>query len=150
MSAALWTSVKLRYSVQTLKLLTNADLQAASAIDDTKGTQVADDAREWFAREVGLTYDSTDTAHVPVAVLATYVLLREYAGKTDQSVKDDRERAVSDMKGLRSRTTAAKATPQSSIVPVPSSEDVSTGTERPIFDAERFDGIIPNSPPSSS
>jgi hypothetical protein len=148
MGATLWAAVQNRYSAQTLILYTNADLPANTTLDSTKGTTVSDDAEQWFKRVVGIAFDSTDAAHIPVGVLATYVLLREYAGKTDESVKADRERCVAEMKDLASRTASKRITPHSSMVPTPSTEDTSTETERPLFDWRRFDGVTPNSPPT--
>lgn len=145
MSAALWTAVTNRYSALTLRLYTNADLPGASSTDTSKGTTVADDAEAWFARKVGLTLDTADADHLAVGTLATYVLLREYAGKNDDSVKADRERADADMEGLRLRTTAAKPSPRTSIQV---DETVQETTEKPDFDRERWRGIIPNSPPA--
>lgn len=148
MGATLWAAVQTRYSAETLILYTNADLPANTTLNSTKGTTVSDDAEEWFEREVGVAFDSTNNAHLAVGVVATYVLLREYAGKTDESVKADRERCLGDMKALKSRTSAKRITPASSVVPVPTSEDVNTTTERPDFDRRRWDGILPSAPPT--
>ena len=148
MGATLWTAVQARYSAQILILYTNADLPANTTLNSTKGTTVSDDAEQWFEREIGVAFDSTDDAHIPIGVLATYVLLREYAGKTDESVKADRERCLADMKMLKSRTSAKRVTPATSLVPTPTSEDVSNTTERPDFDRRRWDGVLPSAPPT--
>lgn len=147
MSLALWNRVTSRFSTQLLRGYTNPDDPTATAIDATKGTTAADDARVWFKRTVGVAYDDGDSDHHDVAVLATYVLLREYAGKTTDAVTRDRERAQDQMQALAYRTHNKRVTSRTTHRNIiPTDEDTEGVTDRPLFDDGRFDKITPDKP----
>lgn len=151
MALPLWNRVLLRYSDKELRQLTNPDSQTSTTVDTTKGTNVSTDAEKWFKRRVGVAYSDDDSDHHDVAILATYVLLREYAGKSTQSVKDDRERCLSEMNALRKRTHNKRVTSRTTHRGViPTDEDKANVVDRPYFDSERFNRVTPNDPKTPS
>jgi hypothetical protein len=145
---ALWDEVKLRYSAQSLKELTNVDLPAASAIDDTKGTQVSTDVEAWFKRVVQATYDNTDAEHKAVAVRAVWVLLREYSGRFSDVVQREIEEVEKKMNQLRDLGSGKRITPHTDSELDPSDDENLIYPLRPIFDTERFSDITPSEPPA--
>ena len=150
MSLALWNRVLNRYSDQLLTSYTNPDNPTATAVDTTKGTNAANDAREWFQRTVGVAYDDTDSAHHDIAIDATYVKLREYAGKTTETVTKDRKRVEAQMALLASRTHNKRVTARTTLRNViPTPEDGTGVTPRPIFDDPRFDPVTLDDPRQS-
>jgi hypothetical protein len=145
---ALWDQVKLRYNTLELKALTNVNTPGATTINDTVGTQVASDAAEWFKREVQATFDLTNTAHVPVAVRATVVLLKEYSGKFAEVIRAEKESVEASMAALRKQGAGKRITPATSSELEPSTEVPAGTTVRPNFDTERFGQVTPTQPPA--
>lgn len=145
---ALWDEVKLRYSARTLKELTNVDLPGATAIDDTKGTQVATDVEAWFKRVVQADYDNTDADHKAVAVRAVYVLLREYSGRFAEVVEREIQEVEKKMNQLRDLGPGKRITPTTDSELDPSDDESLINPQRPIFDTERFSDVTPSEPPA--
>ena len=147
-AAALWTQVKLIYSTQSLKELTNKRNPGASSIDDTYGQRIATMAMSWFKRLCQQAYDSDDDDHNEVAVQAVYTLLRKLDGKFAEIIKSELEAVEDAMRSLRSTTTNGRPMPTTNSILEPSTEDISSGPDRPSFDTERFNDLTPGAPPA--
>lgn len=145
---ALWDEVKLRYSAQSLKELTNVDLPGATSVNDTKGTQVATDTEAWFKRVAQIEYDNTDADHKAVAVRACYVLLREYSGRFSDVVQREIEEVEKKMNQLRDLSTGKRIDPSTDSQLDPSDDENLLNPQRPVFDTERFGDITPSEPPA--
>lgn len=147
---ALWDEVKLRYSTRVLKELTNVDVPSGSAIDDTKGTQAANDAIKWFQRiATSVTFDVTDQAMVEVAARATVFKLKQWAGKLTDKMGTESEALESDMINYaRSVAARGRVVPTTNSVLEPTPEDQAGRPVRPEFDDERFNGLFPGQPPA--
>ena len=143
---SLWDEVKLRYSSQLLKQLTNVDLPGGTSINDTIGTQVSTDAQYWFQRVVQADYDNTDEAHQAVAVRAVYTLLREYSGRFAEVIAREREIIEAAMNQLRDLGPGKRITPHTDSELDPSDDENLINPQRPIFDTERFGDITPSEP----
>lgn len=145
---ALWDEVKLRYSTDILRQLTNVDEASATSINNTIGTQVATDTEAWFKRVSQIEYDNTDAEHKAVAVRACYVLLREYSGRFSDVVQREIEEVEKKMNQLRDLSTGKRITPHTDSELDPSDDENLLNPQRPIFDTERFSDITPSEPPA--
>lgn len=147
---ALWDEVKLRFSSRVLKELTNADVPNASAINDTLGTQAANDTIKWFQRvATSVTFDVTDQAMVEICVRATVHKLKQWAGKLTDKMGTEAEALEADMLNYAKSVAArGRVVPTTNSVLDPTPEDKWGTPVRPEFDDQRFTGLFPGQPPA--
>lgn len=144
-----WDTIKITYDAQLLRTLTNSNNPGQSSINDTIGNKAASFAREEFACEVGVTYDSTIVSHNMAIFELVIYILQTWANKLGESADKRRElvygrlKQLSKTRGGRKRVTVATSSPDDP------TDDTRGGTipnPKPEFDVSRFDQTTPNSP----
>lgn len=139
----LWAAVKLRYDEPGLISLTNVRKRSTPAINDTVGTQAADDVILCYYTDIQTDYDPDSKVHVMVAVEGVVAMLWRRGGSaaTIQRVKweDWIERA----KILKNVEPRGHAQPQTNSGLQPTTDCYGHRPCRPWADKINFRGLMP-------
>ena len=146
-----WDTIKTTYDAQLLRTLTNSNNPGASSINDTIGNKAAAFAREEFAMETGVSYNSATASHNSVIYELVIYILQTWANKLGESADKRRElvygrlKKFSQTRGGRKRVTVATSSPD---VPTDDTRNGTIPSPLPEFDVSRFDRVSPNDPNS--
>jgi hypothetical protein len=118
----LWTAVKTAYDAEILKPLTNINDRNATAIDNTYGTECANQCIGLWAMHTEVDYDVDDAGHLAVSIRGVFAILLQRGGGGSSTANKEFDKVFSDG-GLM---TKIKSTgPRSRQSPVTSGPDVS-------------------------
>lgn len=145
---ALKDSVTVRLSSEFLKQITNHDAPAAVARNEARLDAAVADVLGIFLVEVGIAYDDTDAAHVPVGVDGVLSVLHSYSAITGRNATELRQRFERGL--IRLATTRGS---ERRLLPSTSSKGtVSEQRDDRLvdFDRNRWDGFVPRMPQDGS
>ncbi len=143
---ALIDEVKKRYSTRFLTDLTNPDLKAPTAINDSKLTDASDDAESIFKRQANQDFDITDVDHISAILPLVIFLLQERADQLEEEADKRWERILKDIEDLKLFTVRSATTPRSQIRREPTTRSKPGRPGIPEFDTSRFDSQYPDPP----
>lgn len=138
------TSTQARVADKLLVQLTNQRSSTSEVINPRVFDAAIADAEATFLVEVGIAYDDTDAAHVPVGVFGVLYYLHAYSGTSGRNLDNHRDRWQRGLIALaQTRGGERRLLPESTSVLEPSVERTNA---RPDFDRRRWDGYVPAAP----
>jgi len=143
----LQSNVEARYSIQSIKNLTNPDSATSTTKDSTRLALACTDAAAMFEEHTGTEYDDTVAMHVNAAVEGVIAILKSRKSAKAGGSRTDLDTWVKRLRHFDvTYGSRARMEPETTGLGIPSSEDVTTGTERPKFDDPLFDDLRPDDP----
>lgn len=142
---ALADAWKVRLSTQQQVNLTNPDVESASSVNATVLGAAETDASNAFYHKTGVTFDSTNSEHITVAIPGVTYFLYSYRGMPKsaaaEAARDDWDKATAAF--ARTRGALAWITPTTDSNLLPSTDDANA---LPYFDRKVLADIVPNQP----
>lgn len=130
-----------RYSLQIRINLSNPQLTTATTVDSARETNAAADAQADFEAVCGVTYSSSNTAHVTAAVPLVAAKLMVYTGQADDESYDKALRRCERIYRLVLGRNRITPTTDSLLNPTKD-----TPNTLPWSDRTQFQNYIPNAP----
>ena len=128
-----------------LRGLTNHDDEDASTVNTTRLGLACDAASAAFPIYAGQNYDDTDEGHIAAAVQGVIAYLRMWSSKQG-AASDELESFREVLRSIARIGPRKRVDPLTTSVLTPSTPDTTSGSVRPRFDPEQFDGVTPNPP----
>lgn len=146
--------VTARYGAQYLVNLTNPSLPSATVVDAARLLAACTDTEADFPIYAGVTWDDSAvtnptlfTQHIAVAVEGVIAKLAIRTGTGGQYATNLHDNYIARLRDLALIAGRDRIQPKTQSVLVPSSEQRENVVVRPDFDRDRFNDLIPDSPP---
>jgi len=141
---SLTTAVTDRISSVMLVQITNHDSPSATSLNSTRLAAAVADVEAIFEQEVGVAFDASVAAHVPVGVDGVLATLHQYTGITGRNVNEIRQRFERGLIRLAQTLGGEqRLLPSTSSKGTVSEQDDSRLVD---YDRSRWDGFVPRMP----
>lgn len=143
---ALWDEVKARYPLTFLTQISNAESPGSPAPLDALGLKAQSDVQADMLTFAGWIYSDSDARHVSVGIVGVLKKLHLFRGLPADEDRKERQEWIDTLKGLAQSRGVSRVKPTCNSRFTPSIPNPDGAELEPPFDADRFQGLIPNEP----